>query len=105
MLAALGGAVYEARSFAMHSWRFRVRSDNDIELAGDAPNSRAQVLEKMHEVIGRNVFQISLAERKQELEKIPWVEIGHGNSSLAESLSSDGEGAHPGGLYCAWRSH
>ena len=33
----------------------------DIELAGEAPNSRAQVLEKMHEVIGRNVFQISLA--------------------------------------------
>ncbi len=28
----------------------------------------------MHEVVGRNVFQISLAERKQELEKIPWVE-------------------------------
>jgi cell division protein FtsQ len=25
-------------------------------------------------MVGRNVFQISLAERKQELEKIPWVE-------------------------------
>ncbi len=33
-LAALGGAIYEAHSFAMHSWRFRVRSDSDIELAG-----------------------------------------------------------------------
>ncbi len=74
VLAALGGASYEAHNFAMHSWRFRVRSDNDIELAGAAPNSRAQVLEKMHEVVGRNVFQISLAERKQALEKIPWVE-------------------------------
>ncbi len=72
--AALGAAVYQARNFAMHSWRFRVHSDNDIELAGAAPNSRTQVLDKMHEVVGRDVFQISLAERKQELEKIPWVE-------------------------------
>jgi cell division protein FtsQ len=31
-------------------------------------------MEKMHEVIGRNAFQVSLAERKQELERIPWVE-------------------------------
>jgi cell division protein FtsQ len=74
VLAALGTAVYAARNFAMHSWRFRVRGESDIELAGEAPNSRAQVLEKMHEEIGRNIFQISLQERKQELEKISWVE-------------------------------
>ncbi len=74
VLAALGAGIYEARAFALHSWRFRVHSENDIELVGDAPNSRAQVLEKLREAVGRNVFQISLAERKQELEKIPWVE-------------------------------
>ena len=74
VLAALGVGIYQARAFAMRSWRFRVRSVNDIELAGEAPNSRAQVMEKMREVMGRNVFQISLAERKQELEKIPWIE-------------------------------
>jgi cell division protein FtsQ len=74
VLAGLGGASYEIHNFGTRSWRFRVRSDNDIEVAGDAPNSRAQVLEKMHEVVGRNIFQISLAERKQEVEKIPWVQ-------------------------------
>jgi cell division protein FtsQ len=74
VLAALGGAIYEASSFALHSWRFRVRTESDIELAGDAPNSRAQVLEKMHEAIGQNIFQISIAERKRELEKLSWVE-------------------------------
>lgn len=72
-VGVLGGAVYQARSFALHSWRFRIHPDS-IEVAGAAPNSRAQVLEKMREVIGRNVFQVSLAERKRELEKIPWVE-------------------------------
>ena len=61
--------VYEAHSFAIRSWRFRIRSENDIELAGDAPNSRGAVLGKMHEVIGRNIFQISLAERKREVGK------------------------------------
>ena len=74
VLAALGAGIYEARAYALHSSRFRVHSEKDIELAGDAPNSRAQVMEKMREVVGRNVFQISLAERKQELEKIPWIE-------------------------------
>jgi cell division protein FtsQ len=74
VLGALVVAAYAVRNFATHSWRFRVRSASDIELAGDAPNSRAQVAEKMHEVIGRNIFQISLDERKRELEKIPWVE-------------------------------
>jgi cell division protein FtsQ len=74
LLGVLGAMVYEARAFVIRSWRFRIRSENDIELAGDAPNSRGAVLGKMHEVIGRNIFQISLAERKRELEKIPWVE-------------------------------
>jgi cell division protein FtsQ len=74
VLAALGAGIYEVRAFALHSSRFRVRSEKDIELAGEAPNSRAQAMEKMRDVVGRNVFQLSLAERKQELERIPWVE-------------------------------
>jgi len=74
LLAVLGALVYEGHVFALSSWRFRVGGINNIELAGDAPNSRGAVLEKMHDVIGRNIFQISLADRKRELEKIPWVE-------------------------------
>lgn len=74
ILATLGAASYETYQFAMHSWRFRIRSESDIELAGDAPNSRAQVMEKLREEMGRNIFQISLSERKQELEKLPWVD-------------------------------
>jgi cell division protein FtsQ len=73
VLAALGGAAYELRGFALHAWRFRVRTDS-IELTGDASASRAQVMEKLRESVGKNVFQVSLEERKRELEKIPWVE-------------------------------
>ena len=45
VIAALGAAGYEVYNFALHSRRFRVRNESDIELAGEAPNSRAQVLE------------------------------------------------------------
>jgi cell division protein FtsQ len=74
VLAAVSLCLYEGRAFALRSWRFLVRSEKDIELAGDAPNSRVPVMEKMQDVMGRNIFQVSLAERKRELEKIPWVE-------------------------------
>ncbi len=73
-LAVLAVAGFESYRFATHSWRFRVRSENDVQVGGEASKSRAQVLEKMREDVGRNVFQIPLAERKRELEKIPWVE-------------------------------
>ena len=72
--AVLAIVLYQANDFAVHSWRFRLRNASDIELAGDAPNSSGPVMEKMREVLGRNIFLISMAERKQELEKIPWVE-------------------------------
>ena len=73
-LGVLGTAAYQVHEFAMHSGRFRIRNESDIELAGEAPNSSAPVMEKMREVLGRNIFLISVAERKRELEKIPWVE-------------------------------
>ncbi|PSH04536.1 MAG: hypothetical protein CXZ00_06875 [Acidobacteria bacterium] len=74
LLAVLVAVVYNSYNFAVHSWRFRIRTEKDIELANDAPNSRARVLETMHESIGRNVFQISLARVKQDLQRISWVE-------------------------------
>ena len=73
-LGVLGTAAYQLHEFAVHSGRFRIRNESDIELAGEAPNSSAPVMEKMREVLGRNIFLISVAERKRELEKIPWVE-------------------------------
>ena len=73
-LGVLGTAAYQLHEFAVHSGRFRIRNESDIELAGEAPNSSAPVMEKMREVLGHNIFLISVAERKRELEKIPWVE-------------------------------
>ena len=73
VLAALGAVAFVCYRYVMRSPRFLVTAES-IELLGDAPNSREQIRQKMSEAVGRNAFQLSLAERKRELEKIPWVE-------------------------------
>jgi cell division septal protein FtsQ len=62
-LGVLGAGLYTVHDYAAHSWRFRLRSVGDVEVSGDAPNSRAAVLEKMREVVGHDIFAISVAER------------------------------------------
>jgi len=66
-----GAAVYR---YGEHSWRFRIDSSDNIEILGTHNVTHAQVMEVMGGDIGRNIFFIPLAERKAQLEKIPWVE-------------------------------
>ncbi len=56
------------------SWRFRVESSDDIEISGLQNVARSQVMEVMGGDIGRNIFFVPLAQRKAQLEQIPWVE-------------------------------
>jgi cell division protein FtsQ len=71
-LCSLGvAALYH---YGEHSWRFRVESSDDIQVAGLGNVTRSQVMEVMGGDIGRNIFFIPLAERKKQLEQIPWVE-------------------------------
>ncbi len=60
--------------YGIHSWRFRLDSSDQIEITGVENVSRLQVRETFGEDIGRNLFSIPLAERKKQLEEIPWVE-------------------------------
>ncbi len=60
--------------YAEHSWRFRIDSSDDIQLGGLQSVTRAQVMEVMGGDIGRNIFFVPLAQRKAQLEQIPWVE-------------------------------
>jgi cell division protein FtsQ len=60
--------------YGEHSWRFRIDSSDDIEIAGLQNVTRYQIMEVMGGDIGRNIFFVPLTERKQALEKIPWVE-------------------------------
>ena len=69
-----GTAMAALYHYGEHSWRFRVESSDDIEVAGLQNVSRYQIMEVMGGDIGRNIFFVPLSERKQALEKIPWVE-------------------------------
>src|SRR6201997_5698785 len=65
------GAVYH---YGEHSWRFRIESSDSLDIAGARNVTHAQIMEVMGGDIGRNIFFIPLAQRKAQLEQIPWVE-------------------------------
>jgi len=68
---ALGAAMFY--HYEEHSWRFRLDSSDNIEMAGLSNITRAQVMEVMGGDIGRNIFFIPLDQRQKQLQQIPWV--------------------------------
>jgi cell division protein FtsQ len=68
---ALGAAMFYR--YEEHSWRFRLDSSDNIEIAGQSNVTRAQVMEVMGGDIGRNIFFIPLDLRQKQLQQIPWV--------------------------------
>jgi cell division protein FtsQ len=60
--------------YGTQSWRFRIDSSDNVALLGNRNVTRSQVLEVMGGDIDRNIFFVPLAERKKQLEDIPWVE-------------------------------
>jgi len=69
-----GITVASLYHYGERSWRFRVESSDDIEIGGLQNVARSQVMEVMGGDIGRNIFFVPLAQRKAQLEQIPWVE-------------------------------
>ncbi len=70
----IGLAASVAYGYALHSWRFRITSGENIDISGIENVPRRQVLDIMGGDIGRNMFRVSLAERQRQLQQIPWVE-------------------------------
>jgi cell division protein FtsQ len=73
---ALGVAVFALSAgyrYSEHSWRFRIQSSDDIEVSGNHNVTHAQIMEVMGGDIGRNIFFVPLAQRRSQLEQIPWV--------------------------------
>jgi cell division protein FtsQ len=60
--------------YGTHSWRFRIESSDQIEVAGIENVTRSQIMRVMGGDIGRNIYFVPLEERKKKLEEIPWVE-------------------------------
>src|ERR1700682_3592397 len=66
-VGALGAVMLH--HYGERSWRFRLDSSDNIELAGLSNVTRSQIMEVMGGDIGRNVFFIPLDQRAQQLEQ------------------------------------
>ena len=71
LVGMAGAVVYH---YSERSWRFRIDSSDQIEIVGAQHVTHGQIMEVMGGDIGRNIFFVSLAQRKVQLEQIPWVE-------------------------------
>ena len=67
-------SAYALRNFLEHDGRFRITGTSNIQATGLAQVSRAEMLPVFGEDIGRNIFFVPLAERRKQLEQIPWIE-------------------------------
>ena len=70
--ATIAGGMW-VRSFLLHDEHFVVPTSESIQIAGNSHLTRAQLLSVFGEDVDRNVFTIPLAERRTELESLPWV--------------------------------
>jgi cell division protein FtsQ len=74
MLSGLSASAYLLKTYLDRDVRFRIDGTEKIEAAGLTEVSRDQLLPVFGEDIGRNVFHVPLAERRRQLEEIPWIE-------------------------------
>ena len=74
LFAGVGVAAFlTARSYLLHDERFVIPSSSSIELEGNVHVTRAQLLGIFGEDVERNIFTVSLEQRRAELERLPWV--------------------------------
>ena len=67
-------SAYALRNFLEHDARFRIGGTSNIQATGLSQVSRSELLPVFGEDIGRNIFFVPLAERRKQLEQIPWIE-------------------------------
>jgi cell division protein FtsQ len=72
-LAACVAAALVAKSFLLHDERFVIPSSSSIQFQGNEHVTRAQLLNVFGGDIERNIFKVPLADRRAELEQMPWV--------------------------------
>ena len=73
-LGVLAACAFVFINFLSSDAHFRIAGTSNIEATGLTEVSRAELLPVFGEDIGRNIFFIPLAERRRQLEEIPWVE-------------------------------
>lgn len=74
VLAAAGAASFYSARLLHKDPHFLIASSSAIENKGNHHLSRSQLLSIFGEDIDRNIFDVPMAERRQQLEQMPWVE-------------------------------
>jgi cell division protein FtsQ len=74
VLGVVGWVAVTLYRYTTQSWRFQLESSDNIEISGTHHTGRVQALEVFAGDIDRNIFFIPLAERKKQLEELPWIE-------------------------------
>ena len=74
LLGVLGWSGAMLYAYGTSSWRFRLDSRDSIHIEGMENVAPEQAAEVFRADVGRNLFQISLDERRRALEQIPWIE-------------------------------
>ena len=74
LIGVCAGVAMVARNMLLHDDRFVIQSSSSIEIEGNSHLTRAQLLSIFGGDVERNIFNVSLAERRTELERLPWVE-------------------------------
>jgi cell division protein FtsQ len=72
--ATIAAALFFVHSFFLHDERFDLQSASSIQIVGNTHLTREQLLGIFGGDIERNLFDISLAERRAALEQLPWVQ-------------------------------
>jgi cell division protein FtsQ len=73
----LGGVIagfLAVRHFFLTDTRFRIETSSSVQTVGNSQLTRDDLLSVFGADIGRNIFYVPLATRRNELEQIPWVE-------------------------------
>ena len=74
VLGGLAASGFALKAYVGRDARFRIAGAGNIEATGLTQVTRAEMLPVFGEDIGRNIFFVDLAERRRQLEEIPWVE-------------------------------
>ncbi len=73
VIAVLTLVVAGVHRYLLHDARFLITTSAEIAIAGNEHISRAQVLSVFGADLERNSFRVPLAERRADLERLPWV--------------------------------
>jgi cell division protein FtsQ len=74
VVGILLGCILGVRAMLMHDPRFTIATSSEIQLTGNQHLTRPQVLDVFGSDLERNIFKVPLAERRADLERLPWVQ-------------------------------